>query len=101
VIISHFWQGGEKATWNKSAGVLAGFAGVAILASPALASGGTSQLWAIGAVLTATVCYAIALNYTRNFKQVDPSVLAACALTGATLGAVPAAFVAHGVPVLV
>lgn len=101
VIVSHFWLGGEKASWNKSIGVLAGFSGVAILASPILAAGGTSQLWAIGACLTATICYAIALNYTRNFKHIDPIILAACALTGAAIVAVPAAFIAHGTPRLV
>lgn len=101
VIVSHFWRGGEKATWTKSAGVIAGFSGVAILASPALIAGGSSQLWAIGACLAATLCYAVALNYTRSFKHIDPSVLAACALSGATLAAVPIAFVVHGAPVLV
>lgn len=98
VIVSHFWSGGEKATWGKSFGVLAGFSGVFILASPALATGGTSQLWAIGACLAATICYAAALNYTRNFREIDPSVIAACALTGATISALIAAFIGEGVP---
>ncbi len=101
VIVSHFWQGGEKASWNKSLGVVAGFCGVTLLATPALAEGGTSQLWAIGACLLATFCYAIALNYTRSIGTVDPSALAACALTGATVAAVPLAFLVHGTPVLV
>jgi drug/metabolite transporter (DMT)-like permease len=101
VIVSQLWPGGERATWLKSAGVLAGFTGVAILAVPALSVGGTSHLWAIAACLGATLCYATALNYTRNFAKLDPSVLAACALTGATLTAVPAAFLFEGVPHLV
>lgn len=98
VIVSQFWRGGEKATWSKSLGVVAGFTGVLILASPALTSGGTSQLWAIGACLGATLCYAVALNYTRNFAHVDPSVMAACALTGATFSALIAAFIGEGAP---
>lgn len=101
VIVSHFWRGGENASWGKSLGVLSGFVGVAILASPALLAGGSSQLWAIGASLLATVCYAASLNYTRNFNQLEPTVLAACALTGATVSAVPAAFIVHGIPTLV
>lgn len=101
VIVSHFWIGGEKASWTKSAGVVAGFAGVAVLASPALAAGGSSQLWAIGACLLATFCYAVALNYTRSLAKIDPSVLAACALTGASVAAIPAAFWVHGTPHLV
>jgi len=44
VIVSNFWPGGEKATFNKSLGVLAGFTGAAILASPALSAGGNSQI---------------------------------------------------------
>lgn len=101
VVVSHFWRGGEKASLNKSMGVIAGFIGVAILAVPALSDGGSTQIWAIGLCLFATLCYAFALNYTRSFKHVDPTVLAACALTGATLSAVPAAAIAHGVPHLV
>lgn len=98
VIVSHFWPGGERASWNKSLGVLAGFMGCSILALPALSHGGSSQEWAIGACLLATLCYAVALNYTRSLKHVDPSMLAACALTGASIAAIPAAFVAHGAP---
>lgn len=98
VIVSQFWPGGEKATRAKSAGVLAGFGGVAMLAWPALAAGGQSQLWAIGACLLATLCYATVLNYTRNFARLDPSVLAACALTGGAVVAVPLALLFEGTP---
>lgn len=100
VLVSHFWPGGEKASWNRLLGVIAGFGGVVVLAAPAMSMDGGSELWAIGACLTATLCYAVALNYTRSLGAVDPSVFAACALTGASLGAVPLAFVVHGVPVL-
>jgi drug/metabolite transporter (DMT)-like permease len=101
VLVSHFWPGGEKASWNKLLGVLAGFSGVVLLAAPALAADGNSQVWAIGACLVATMLYAISLNYTRSIGKVDASAFAACALTGATLGAVPLAFLVHGRPVLV
>src|SRR5690606_33274142 len=36
VIVAHFWVDGERMTLNKGVGVIAGFTGVAILASPAL-----------------------------------------------------------------
>ncbi len=101
VIVSHFWIGGEKISWNKFLGVAAGFSGVLILASPILAGGGTSQLWAIGACLLATLCYAVALNWTRSFNHVEPTVLAAFALTGASASAIPLAFLVHGTPHLV
>jgi drug/metabolite transporter (DMT)-like permease len=100
VIVSHFWIGGEKATRSKSLGVLAGFSGTAILASPALLAGGNSQLWAIGACLLATLCYALALNITRSFRDIEPTAMAAVALTGASVAVVPAAFVFEGVPVM-
>lgn len=98
VIVSHFWRGGEKASRIKSAGVLTGFIGAAILAYPALVSGGSSQLWAVGACLAATICYALSLNITRSFKAIEPTALAAIALTGATVISVPLALLSEGVP---
>lgn len=98
VIVSQVWPGGEKATRLKSLGVLAGFGGVAILAGPALAAGGQSQLWAIGACLLATLCYAIALNYTRSFARLEAPTLATLALTGAALFAAPLALAFEGLP---
>lgn len=101
VIVSHFWIGGERAAPIKFAGVTVGFAGAFILAWPALSTGGDSRLWAIGACLLATLCYALSLNITRSFKAVEPTALASIALTGAALVSMPVAFVAEGVPVMV
>jgi drug/metabolite transporter (DMT)-like permease len=100
VIVSQFWPGGERATWLKSAGVVAGFGGAVVLALPALQSGGTSQLWAIGACLLATLCYATSLNYTRRFARIDPTTIATLALTGAAFAAVGAAFAFEGIPLI-
>lgn len=100
VIVSHFWHDGERATRHKSLGVLAGFSGAVILASPALTAGGNSQLWAIGACLLATICYALSLNITRSFKAVEPTVFAAIALTGAAVVTAPVAFLSEGAPVI-
>ena len=101
VIVSHFWLGGEKATWNKTLGIIAGFSGVLILASPALSAGGSSELWAIGACMLATTIYAVSLNWTRAYNHIEPTVIATLALTGATISAVIMAFLAHGTPHLV
>jgi drug/metabolite transporter (DMT)-like permease len=100
VIISQFWPGGEKATWNKSIGVIVGFLGAAILASPSLGRDSSAQLWAIGACFLATVCYALTLNYARRFKSVDSATVAASSLTGAALVTIPVAFLFEGVPVI-
>lgn len=99
VLVSQFWPGGEKATWNKSIGVGIGFIGAAILASPSM-GGGTAELLPILACLGATFCYAFTLNYARRFKGIDSAAVASSSLTGAALVMVPVAFLVHGVPVI-
>jgi len=99
-VISHFWLGGEKATPTKFTGVGIGFIGAAILVSPALSGGGSSQVWAIGACLAATLCYALSLNITRSFKHIEPSAFAAIAMSGAALVSIPIALFAEGIPVM-
>lgn len=100
VVVSQFWPGGEKATGLKVLGVLAGFVGAGILALPALTGGGSSELWAIGACLLATGCYALSLNITRQFSSVDPTTLASIALTGGAVIASIAAFASEGTPII-
>ncbi|MBC52632.1 MAG: EamA family transporter [Gammaproteobacteria bacterium] len=101
VLVSQFWINGERITWTKAIGVVAGFAGVAILASPALREGGDSRLWAIAACLLATLCYALALNIARSFQKVEPTALTSIALTGAAVASVPVALMAEGLPRMV
>jgi drug/metabolite transporter (DMT)-like permease len=91
VIVSQLWRGGEKATWNKVAGVLLGFAGAVILASPSLGAGASAQILGILAAIGATFCYALTLNYARRFKDVDSTVTASASLTGAALVSIPIA----------
>ncbi|MET3897226.1 drug/metabolite transporter (DMT)-like permease [Devosia sp. UYZn731] len=100
VVVSHFWRGGEKATLNKSMGVLVGFVGAAILASPSLSGGSSNQLWAIGACLLATLCYAFTLNYARRLRSIDPTTIAACSLTAAAIVSVPFGFIFEGIPTI-
>ena len=99
-LISHFWIGGEKATRTKFTGVAIGFAGAALLVSPALSSGGNSRLWAVAACLGATLCYALTLNYARRFKDVDSAAVATCSLTAAALLSIPIALLFSGIPVI-
>lgn len=99
-VLSHFWIGGEKASPTKFTGVAIGFVGAAILVSPALAAGGSSQLWAVAACLGATLCYGLSLNITRSYKHVEPTAFAAIALSGAAIIAIPVAFLGEGVPVI-
>lgn len=99
-VLSHFWIGGEKSTPTKFTGVAIGFIGAAILVSPTLAVGGASEMWAVAACLGATLCYAVSLNITRRYKHVEPTALAAIALTGAALAAAPVAFIFEGAPII-
>ena len=100
VIVSQLWPGGEKASWNKGIGVAIGFVGAVVLASPSFGAGGTAQLWAIGACLLATLCYALTLNYARRFAKVDSATVAASSLTAAALMTIPVAFMFEGMPVI-
>jgi drug/metabolite transporter (DMT)-like permease len=100
VVVGQLWPGGEKATWNKSFGVLIGFVGAVVLASPSLAANSAAQIWAIGACLLATLCYALALNYARRFANMDSATVAATSLSGAALATIPLALLAEGVPAI-
>lgn len=100
VIISHFWPGGENATVTKSFGVIFGFIGILILAVPEIQNGSQSEFWAILFTLCAPICYGIGLNYVRRFNQLDPSLVAALGLTGATVFIGPLAILSEGVPVI-
>lgn len=99
VIVSQFWPGGEKASWNKSIGVAIGFVGAAILASPSMGAG-TAEVLPILACFAATLCYAFTLNYARRFKGIDSAAVASSSLTGAALVMLPTAFLVHGMPVI-
>ncbi len=100
VIVSQLWPGGEKATWNKVAGVLIGFAGAIILALPSFSEGASAQVIGLLAAFAATCCYALTLNYARRFAKVEPYAVASSSLTGAALVSVPVALIFSGVPVI-
>ncbi|WP_282077315.1 DMT family transporter [Epibacterium ulvae] len=98
VVAAHLWPGGERATLLKSLGVMAGVLGMIVLSVPILQGGASSEIWAVLIVLGAPVCYAISVNVARQFKGMEPVVLVAWALTGATLGLLPVALWQDGVP---
>jgi drug/metabolite transporter (DMT)-like permease len=100
VIISQLWPGGEKATWNKIAGVLIGLAGAVILALPSFDEGADAQVLGLLAALGATCCYALTLNYARRFAKVEPYAVASASLTGAALVSIPLALLFSGMPVI-
>lgn len=91
VIVSQLWPGGERATWNKIAGVLIGFVGAVLLAIPSMGQGASAQVVGLLAALGATICYALTLNYARRFRSIDSTVVASASLTGGALVMIPVA----------
>ncbi|OIQ28660.1 MAG: EamA family transporter [Alphaproteobacteria bacterium MedPE-SWcel] len=98
VLVTHFWPGGERATWLKSLGVAAGLCGIVILSLPILQNGDPSRVWAVLVTLGAPMCYALSVNLARQFRDLEPVVLVTWALTGATLCVLPLALWAEGLP---
>jgi drug/metabolite transporter (DMT)-like permease len=100
VIVSQLWPGGERATWNKSIGVVVGLVGAIILASPSFGAGASAQVVGLLAALAATLCYALTLNYARRFKDIDSPTIASLSLSAAALMSIPAALLFTGIPVI-
>jgi len=93
VILAHFLTRDEPLTKNRLAGVLLGWAGVAVLM-------GIDSLHGIGmktagqaAVLGAAFLYSLAAIFGRRFRDLDPVVVAAGMLTGSSFLMIPLAFI--------
>lgn len=71
----------EPATSRKLLGVAAGLAGTCLIVGPEPLAGLGRDLWAQLAVVAATVCYAGAAIFGRNFKGLSPLAPAAGSLT--------------------
>lgn len=83
----------ERISGRKVAGIAAGFAGVVVMIGPGALAGLGTDVAAQMACLCAALSYAVAGVYGRRFKRmgVDPIVVAAGQVTGATLLLTPAA----------
>jgi drug/metabolite transporter (DMT)-like permease len=91
VIVAHLCTADEKATPAKVAGVLLGFAGVALMIGPDfLGQIGTGVLAQL-ACLVATLCYALAGVWARRFRRmgVPPIAVATGQLTASALVMLP------------
>ncbi|MDG4882546.1 EamA family transporter [Mesorhizobium sp. WSM4884] len=67
----------EPVTLRKLVGVGAGIAGICLIVGTEALGGLGHQLWAQLAVVAATICYAGAAIFGRNFRGLDPMVPAA------------------------
>jgi drug/metabolite transporter (DMT)-like permease len=77
-IAAAIWLG-EALTWKKVAGMIVGFAGVAILVGWHPDAMDRNSLLAIGACLAASLCYGLGGTYTRKKLTGVPSFAIACA----------------------
>jgi drug/metabolite transporter (DMT)-like permease len=76
----------EPAGWRKLAGVVLGIIGISLVIGVEALRGIGIGLVAQLAVVLATICYAVAAIFGRNFKGLDPMVPAAGSLVaGATM----------------
>lgn len=91
LIIANFMTSDEKITGNKLLGILAGFAGVAVLMGTDIAGGLAASALAQAAVLVATISYGFAGVYGKRFKGRDPVVVATGQLTASTAIMLPLA----------
>jgi len=92
VLTAHVLTANEKLTWSRGAGVLFGFAGVAVLIGPdALAGLGAQDLPGELACLAAAFVYGLAGLYGRRFKGIAPIKVATGQITASTLVLLPLA----------
>lgn len=91
VLLAHATTADERLTGARLAGVLCGFAGVAVLVGPAALRGLDDALLAAGASLAAAFSYACAGVYGRRLRPLSPAVAATGQLAGASLLALPLA----------
>lgn len=82
---------GEPLSFNKTAGVLFGVAGVAILVGPALASVDVPSLLGMGAFLLGALFYGFSALWMRRLRHIPPIVSAASQLTCSTVLLAPIA----------
>ncbi|WP_395459196.1 DMT family transporter [Azospirillum melinis] len=93
VLVAHVLTRDEKMTGNRLAGVLVGFAGVAVMIGPTALAGLGNGLLPQLAVLGAALSYSFAGIFGRRFKGmgVSPLVTATGQVTASTLMLVPVA----------
>ncbi|HTU13220.1 MAG TPA: EamA family transporter [Allosphingosinicella sp.] len=91
VLVAHLFTADEKATPNKVAGVLLGFAGVAMLIGMDFLGEIGRGVWAQLACLAATLCYALAGIWGRRFRRmgIEPTAVATGQLSAAALVMLP------------
>lgn len=91
VLAAHMLLADERASAMKFAGVLTGFAGVAVLIGGGLGAATAGNLLGQLGALSAAVLYALCAVYGRRFSGIPPAGIAAASLTSAALIMAPLA----------
>ncbi len=84
---------GEPLTFNRTAGVLFGLAGVGILVGPEIAGSNLGTLLGMSAFLGAALFYGISAQWMKRLREVPPIVSAASQLTCSSIIMLPIAAV--------
>jgi drug/metabolite transporter (DMT)-like permease len=79
----------EKASWPRFIGVVAGLSGVTLIVGFTALQGLGSQTTAAMAIVAATICYAGAALFGRQFRGLDPMIPAAGSLVAGAAILVP------------
>ena len=102
VLIAHVLTSDERMDPGKLAGVLLGFAGVAVMLGPAALAGraeaSAPPLWAMACVVGGAASYALASIFAKRFVGVPPLATATGQLTASSAVMIPVALLAHGLP---
>ena len=84
-----WWWLHDRPDRSRILGLVIGFAGVVLLASGKASFNGGGSGWAVLACLGATLCYGLAVNFTKRYLSgVHPLAIATGSQIGATLGLV-------------
>lgn len=89
LLLAHFFTWDEKLNAPRVAGMLLGFAGVAMLIGPAALQGLGDQALRQTAVAGGAVCYAIATIMAKRLPPMPDTVNAACVVLAATILVLP------------
>jgi len=93
VILAHFLTKDERMTFNRLAGVVAGWVGVTLLIGVESLKGFDLKVVGLIAVLGAALLYAFAAIFGRRFKEMDPVVVSCSMLCCSTVMLLPFALV--------
>jgi drug/metabolite transporter (DMT)-like permease len=83
----------EKPTWARLVGVIAGLSGVTLIVGFTALQGLGSQTMAAVAIVAATICYAGAALFGRQFRGLDPMLPAAGSLLAGSIILIPASLI--------